>query len=251
MFPSSLTHSAKLSGGRMPEFFRRAAHAEHMEFDSALNQMWLLLTQPSAIFKLAKVRKMTKNHYYRDDPAFIVLQVFFLAVTTIAFGLALHAPFARILYNVIYQCGVNYIVVGALFSSAMWAGTNRFLLSQEVQLNEVRREVEWQYCWDVHCNAYVPFFAWTHVAHLFLLPIVIRSNFGAQLIANVLYAVGITAYFFATFRGYVELPMLERQQLLLYPVVGAVSLLILATITTHLNMSHAVMHYAWPAGGLS
>ena len=67
---SGLLTSGLPTTGRVPEFLRRVVHAEHMEIDSALNQMWLLLSTPTTVFKLSKARKMSKNHYYRDDPAF-------------------------------------------------------------------------------------------------------------------------------------------------------------------------------------
>ena len=248
MLPSSLAAPHRLpSSSRIPEFFRRAVHGDQMELDSALSQMWCLLTSPSVVFKMSKARKMMKNHYYRDDPAFVVLQTVFLAVATVAFGLAMHANVGRIIYNVIYDCGINYFVLGAILASGTWAVANRLLMATSVAMHEVRREVEWQYCFDIHYNAFFPYFALTHVLHFFHLPLTVGDSFFAQLVANLIYAGGATAYLFVTFRGFVELPMLERQQVFLYPVVAVATLAVLATLTTHINMSHAVLHHMWPA----
>jgi hypothetical protein len=247
MLPSSLSAPHRLpSSSRIPEFIRRAMHGDQMELDSALSQMWCLLTAPATVFKMSKARKMMKNHYYRDDPAFVVLQTVFVAVSTIAFGIAMNARFGRILYNTVYECGINYFIVGALLTSATWAIANRLLMARNVAMHEVRREVEWQYCFDIHCNGYFPYFMLTHVLHFALLPLTVGNSFLAQLLANAVYAGGASAYLFVTFRGFLELPMLERQQVFLYPVVAIVPLAVMATLTTHINMSHVVLHHMWP-----
>ncbi len=220
-------------------------HRDQMELDSALSQMRSLLTNPSLVFKISKARKMTKNHYYRDDPAFVVLQVVFIAIMTLLFGLVMSARPLKIVYTVIYECGINYLVVGALVASGMWLYTNRFLMGAAM-LHEVRKEVEWQYCFDVHCNSYFPYFVLTHVIHFVLLPVVSGNSFLSRLIANALYAAGASAYLFVSFKGYLELPMLHHQQLILYPIAFIVVLAAVGTLVTSINMSHVVTAWTWP-----
>ena len=247
MLPGFGTKSG--SGGasfRVPEFLRRAIRSDQMEFDSALTQMWYLLTQPSLVAKMAKARKMTKNHYHRDDPAFVVLQLLFIAASAVAFGFALQAPMLRIVSTALFAIVLTYGFATALFSAGTWLLCNRVLVPLPLTPHEVRRDVEWQYCVDVHCNAYFAFFMYADVLHFILLPLTIRSGFGAQLIGNGLFAAGALAYFYVTFRGFVELPNVDRPQVFLYPVVAVATLCVLATVTTHINMSHAMLHHAWP-----
>lgn len=217
-----------------------------MELDSALSQMWALCTNPSLITKISKARKMTKNHYHRDDPAFIVLQVVFLAIVTIAFGLATASRPLHIVYEVLYQIGINYCTAGALIATATWTFANRFLMGSG-HLHEVRREVEWQHSFDMHCNSYFPYFVWTQVLSFVLLPILLHDNFFAQVVANGLYSAGVVAYCYNTFRGYLELPMLVKQQVFMYPAIGFVTLALLATLTTRINLVHVAIHSTWPA----
>ena len=217
-----------------------------MELDSVLTQMWYLLTQPTMVSKMAKARKMTKNHYHRDDPAFIVLQLVFIAAVTAAFGLSLQAPVLRIVSTTLFSIVLSYGFVTALASAGTWFLCTRVLVAPQVSPHEVRREVEWQYCVDVHCNAYFAFFAYADVLHYVLLPITIGSGFFAQMVANVLFCVGAAAYCYVTFRGFIELPHVDRPVVFLYPVVGIATLTVLATLTTHINMSHLMLHHAWP-----
>lgn len=246
MLPGAFASKSAASSGKLPEFVRRALNSEQMEIDSALMQMWYLLTQPTLVYKMSKARKLTKNHYHRDDPAFVVLQLLFTAVVTIAFGLALSAPVLRILYMVVFSCLLSYFVVAALASAATWALCNRVLVAPQVSPHEVRRDVEWQYCFDVHCNAYFAYFVYADVAHFFLLPVVMHSTFFSQLLANVLFLVGVVCYFYITFRGFVELPVVDRPQVFLYPIIGALTLCVLTTVTTHVNAAHLVLHHSWP-----
>ncbi len=249
MLPPSLVTSAnapKPVTVKVPEFLRRAFQADQMEIDSALSQIWNCLTNPALVYKMSKARKMTKDHYYRDDPAFIVLQLVFLAVTTLAFGLALKATPFRIAYNVVYELGISYVAFGALIATGVWMLVNRFLMTPGAMPHEVKKEVEWQFCLDIHCNAYVGYFFWTQVAHFVLLPLVLRDSFLARLVANLLFAAGATSYLYMTFRGLLEIPTLHRQQVVLYPVLGVATLLVLGTLFTGVNMTHIVLGYSWP-----
>jgi hypothetical protein len=176
----------------------------------------------------------------------MVLQLLFLAVSTVAFGLALQARPFRILYNVVYECGVSYLLVGGGIATGMWHLVNRLLMAPATGAHEVRREAEWQYCLDIHCNAYFAYFALTHVAHFVLLPIVLGHSFIARFLANAVFAAGAVAYLYVTFRGYLELPALQQQVVLLYPAFAVAGLFVLATLFTSFNMSHAVLHHTWP-----
>lgn len=251
MLPGGFGGSSSSGGGirwgsQLPEFAQRALHHDQMEFDAALSQMWALLTNPQYVSKINKARKMTKNHYHRDDPAFLVLQVLFLVVVTSAFGMATAARPAHVIYEVLYQIGINYFTLGALISTAAWMFANRFLMANS-HLHEVRREMEWQHAFDVHCNSYVAYFMWTQVAPFVLLPVLLHDGFLPQLLSNVLYCVGVCAYCYTTLHGYLELPTLVRQHAFLYPAIAFSAIVGLMTLTTNVNLVHYTIHSTWPA----
>lgn len=249
MLPPTLAASAagpKPVTVKVPEFLRRAFQADQMEIDSALSQIWNCVVNPALVYKMSKARKMTKDHYYRDDPAFIVLQLIFLAATTLAFGLALHARPFRIIYNILYECGISYLVLGVFISTGVWMLVNRFLMTPGSLPHEVKRDVEWQFVLDIHCNAYVSYFFCTQVLHFLLLPLLLHNTFFARLVANVLFALGASSYLYMTFRGLIEIPTLHRQQVVLYPILGVATLLVLGTLFTGVNMTHVVLAYSWP-----
>jgi hypothetical protein len=218
-----------------------------MELDSALSQMWSLLSGSNLVSKMNKARKNTKNHYYRDDPGFMMIQVFFLTVTTIAYGLAMKARLPLVVYNVIYQLAINYVTVGALVATATWSIANNFLMGGG-QLHEIRKEVDWQHGYDIHCNAYFVYFFWTHVVQFALLPFIVEDTFFAQILGNTIFVVGVVAYCYTSFQGYLDLPTLVRQQVLMYPAIGFASLILFLTLTTRINLSHVVLSSNWAQG---
>lgn len=96
---------------------------------------------------------------------------------------------------------------------------NRYLHGRG-QMHEYRpaEPLEWLYAFDVHCIAFFPVFMLCYVLQFFLLPWLIKATFLARLASNVLYAFATCYYFYITFRGYLELPFLERQEIFLYPM---------------------------------
>jgi hypothetical protein len=76
----------------LTQYLRRVWSWEQMDFEQCFDQMVTLLgPEPSTVnkvYKMAKIRKKTKNQWARDDPAFALVQVGFLLVSTAAWGVA-------------------------------------------------------------------------------------------------------------------------------------------------------------------
>eukprot|EP00759_Apiculatamorpha_spiralis_P009542 PhF_6_TR16588/c0_g1_i1/m.25277 len=203
---------------KVPDYFRRAVRLDLMDFDSSLSQMVHLITSPSQVFRMAKARKMTKNVYARDDPAFSVLQVFFLITAVVAWGMVMQCHVGHVVKNILFHTFVIFIAFGVVTTLLLWIVSNHFMMAKG-QLNEVRRDVELLYCWDIHTNAFFSCFMLLYVAQLYALPLMLKSaTILSCLVPNLLWAVAITAYLYITFLGLIELPFLTRQQVVLYPI---------------------------------
>ncbi|CCW61408.1 unnamed protein product [Phytomonas sp. EM1] len=248
MIPKGISATSRWVS-RLPPFARRALQVDQMEFDSALSQMYSLCIQPSLVGKMSKARKMTKNHYYRDDPAFLVIQLLFTLLTTGAYGATFSESFSQVVGCFFYEVFVVYYLCGILFSSLIWITVNHFLVDPN-QFNEVSRETEWRYSFDVHCNGYFIYFIWTKVIKFILLPVLYsNSSFVSQILSNSLYLFGASAYFYSIFLGYLELPVLTQQQRLMYPVPVLILLIVVITLFSHTNLTVWSVHFYWlPAG---
>ncbi|KAH9601729.1 UNC-50 [Trypanosoma melophagium] len=243
MIPQRLSPSSRWVT-HLPEFARRAFQVDQMELDSALSQMYSLCLKPSLVNKMCRARKMTKNHYHRDDPAFIVLQVLALVITIVAYGLALKGGPFQILYNVLYEVVLNYFISGLIMTTITWIFVSRFLINGGYT-HGVSREVDWHYSFDIHCNGYFPYFMWTKVVQFILLPLLLQTSFFASFTSNSLYMIGSILYGYVVFLGYLELPMLTQQQKLMYPVAVIVLCIFLITIFTSWNLTQWTLSQEW------
>ncbi|KAL3906557.1 MAG: hypothetical protein SGILL_009224, partial [Bacillariaceae sp.] len=76
------------------QYLSRLTDFRQMDIQSALDQMKTLLsTRPHVVYKTAYYRKQTKNHWARDDPAFVALQFIFLVISCIAYAISFREPF--------------------------------------------------------------------------------------------------------------------------------------------------------------
>ncbi|EPY34463.1 hypothetical protein AGDE_07903 [Angomonas deanei] len=216
-----------------------------MEFDSALSQMFSLIVKPSVVSKMSKARNMTKDHFYRDDPAFLVFQFLFFVLSVMSYHFALGSGFFSLLYFISVQIFVYYLLFGVIVATGMLAMLNKYFLRSTVP-SEVRREVEWRYCFDVHCNGYFVYFIWTKVIPYLMLPFILKTSFVPRVLANLLYLVGLSSYINVVFQGYLELPMITHQEKLMYPIAAFVFVILVITLFTSWNLIEMNVSSFWP-----
>lgn len=214
---------------QIPLFLQRAVQIDQMEFDSALLQMHSLCVNPSLVSKMIRARKATKNRFYRDDPGFVVLQVVFLIIFSVAVGFTAFGVFgiSSTVFHIFWNL-VSYAIWSLVLTSVSWWISNNWLLNNSY-MGDLHREVDWPFSFDIHCNGYFFYFMWSKVFSFLSLPILCLSPFFSRLVGNSLLLVGVSGYFYITFLGYLELPMVIQQQKLLYPIPLCVIFLLGAT----------------------
>jgi len=209
-------------------------HYAQWDIDYTFSQMIDLCIAPRRVFRLTSYRKATKNQWARDDPAFVVVLGFFLAVASICYSMAFRVPgftFLRILFIFIV---LHFVVSGLLIASSAWFFCNRYLRKQSV--HGVEQKMEWMFAFDVHCNSFFPLFLILYVLHYFLLPYLIQETAWAVIVSNLMYATALFCYLYITSLGYATLPFLERAEIFLYPsVLLVVALVALSTAGVNLT----------------
>lgn len=66
----------------------------------------------------------------------------------------------------------------------------------------MEQEVEWRYAFDIHCNAFLPFFLLASVLHYFLLPFLLSPTLPALVVSNAVFGLALALYFYITHLGY-------------------------------------------------
>ncbi|TMW59452.1 hypothetical protein Poli38472_004521 [Pythium oligandrum] len=218
-----------------PEYFARVFDYRQMDLDATFYQMVTLCVQPSKVYKSAYYRKQTKNRWARDDPAFAVIQLLFLLVTdsvaTIAWAVAFHvhsvSAYVSLLFHAVI---VEWLGFGLVIATlGWWIANHHFRMRGNQGIGDtffVEQRVEWQYAFDIHCNAFFVLFLFLYVLQFLLAPVLASTSIFALVLSNLLYSIGWGLYIYISFLGYLALPFLNRTERFLYPMAAIVALFV-------------------------
>ncbi|PXF48679.1 Protein unc-50-like [Gracilariopsis chorda] len=235
--------NSSLSGSslQLPEYVRRFFQYPQMDIDYTLWQMLYLCIAPSRVYRTTKYHKQTKNQWARDDPAFVAIMVYFMAVSSLGYAIAFHKNISGFLKTILYSVVVDFGLVGVLAATVGWYLANQYLRIESAGSHTTDQKVEWLYAFDVHCNSFFPFFILLYVLQYFLLLLFMREGYVSTFLANATYALAFGYYFYVTFLGYDVLPFLQHTTIFLYPIIG-VALTFLVTTLVKFNVCVFVMN---------
>jgi len=203
----------------LPQYLRRIVKYQQMDLEYTFWQMFHLCTSPKVVYQHTKYHKQTKNQWARDDPAFVVICSFLLAVAASAFCAAYGRSVAQAAFTVASVVFMHFLLAGMSLATICWFLSNHYLREEvAVHTHVVEQRVEWLYAFDIHCNSYFPLFVVLYVIQYFLSPLLIAHGFISTLLSNILYAVALSYYHYLNFLGYDVLPFLERTTFFLYPI---------------------------------
>jgi len=210
----------------MPQYVRRIVNYRQMDFEYTFWQMFTACINPSKLYRSTTWHKQTKNQWARDDPAFVVILLALLIVSSVASSLALGplsvgATLELLLWHVL----VDFLLAAVVTATLAWLFANRFLrVRGGIHTHSLEQSVEWLYAFDVHCNAFFPLFLLLHVVQFLLWPLLLSDRFAATLVANSLYFIAHANYWHVTFLGYNALPFLQHTVVFVYPTAVLVVL---------------------------
>eukprot|EP00979_Chaetoceros_neogracilis_P001523 scaffold261_cov318-Chaetoceros_neogracile.AAC.9 len=206
---SSSNHNSNMNPA---VYLQRLIDVSQMDIQSALDQMKSLLlpAKMNSVYKMAYYRKQTKDHWARDDPAFVAIQIALLVVASLAYAIAFRSDslLGNFIYFTIHTVAVNYVISGIIIASLARYIANTHLNQSQTTLEKrsyhAHQSVEVMYAVDVHCNAFFFFFICAYGIQFFLLPIVLGKGFFSFLLSNMLYSIAFFGYFYITHLGYRE-----------------------------------------------
>mmetsp|Transcript_11872 Transcript_11872/g.15580 ORF Transcript_11872/g.15580 Transcript_11872/m.15580 type:complete len:305 (-) Transcript_11872:50-964(-) len=206
------------------QYWSRLTDLRQMDMQSALDQMKTLMSprHPQLVYKTSYYRKQTKNHWARDDPAFLFLQAVFLIIASIAYSVAFKISVTGAISFLLYTVVWNWLGMGIALATLCREIANRQLVGQQTATSNshVRQQVEWLYAFDIHCNSFFPVFVVLYGIQFFLLPVVLGEGLMALILANTLYAAALSWYWYITHLGYRSLPFLGNTEVFLFPIAA-------------------------------
>lgn len=228
------------------EYFGRMLRYTQMDFDYTFAQMVYLCFAPNKVYQLTQYRKRTKGQWARDDPAFIVIQAFFLSAAGFAYGVCFGETMFDQFRTFVYFILGHFMVLGIVVSSLCIFIAGKYLRKQ-TSMHGAVQPMEWLYSFDVHCNAFFPLFLLTYVVQYFFLPLLYSTAMASVVAANILHLCAVCYYCYVVSLGYTTLPFIERAEVFMAPaVVFAIVVLILCLTGTNLT----IVFVEWTTGVL-
>lgn len=208
------------SGLKIPVVIRRLFRPPTLDFETAIWEIFYLIVSPTKVYKSLYYHKQTKNTWARDDPSFVILLSSFITVSALAWGLAYASGILGILRLMLYMVLVDFLATGVIIATIGWFLANKFLKQSKRGIMSIggEGELEWAYCFDIHCNSFLIIWLCLYVIQFVLLPVLTKSNWMSLFLGNTLYLFAICYYFVISFYGYNTMPFLEHTELILLPI---------------------------------
>lgn len=232
-------------------YFYRIFHWSQMDFDSALSSMVSLFHNPLRVALMARNRKYTKNRWARDDPAFVLITLTFIAVTLVAYALALSGmsvwtfSIKSYMRQLLWEVVFGFIGTTFTIATAITYIANRRMVTTP-SVHTVRQELEWQYSFDLAVHCYFVYLIVCVVGQYILLPVLVSHSSLAAFVANTLWAAGLAAASSQIFFGLAALPFLDesRKAIALAPVALCAVGWVVATLGG-INMTHEYLRWTF------
>ncbi|KAI0030251.1 UNC-50-like protein [Vararia minispora EC-137] len=215
----SFPRSAPSSSNRVPVIFKRLLRFQQMDFELAAWQLMYLCLAPKRVYRNVYFHKQTKNTWARDDPAILILIALCLIVSSIAWSVVWRMTPTAALKVAVLMIFRDFLLVGIVMATLLWFFATRVLLNPPTHSAHSDAGVEWAYVFDVHTNAFFPFYLTLYFAQLFLLPVILRINWPSLWVGNTLYLAAFSQYIYGIYLGLNALPFLIRTELLLAPLL--------------------------------
>lgn len=85
-----------------------------------------------------------------------------ISVSSFGISIVTHGSPGDRLYLLLYVVFVDFLLVGVIVSTIMWALVNKLF-----RANQYEQDVEWAYAFDIHINAFFPPSLLLHFFQLF------------------------------------------------------------------------------------
>lgn len=224
---------------KMPVVIRRLfKNPKNLDFETALWEMFTLITAPRKAFRTFYYQ--SKNRWARDDPSFFILQIILLISSSVVWSGVYGHSFGEFLKMMLNMIIIDYFLFGISMATIFWAILNREYFKFK---SAKHTKVEWAYCFDIHCDAFLIVWVLLYLVQFVLLPLIRLHKWISLLIGNTLYAIAFCHYFILTFYGYSQLPFLKNIDFILLPSLLGVAVYVVSLFGLNLTQIFSFDHF--------
>lgn len=198
---------------------RRLLKPRTLDLETAVWEIFHLIVNPKKMYRTNYTYKQQNNgsaSYTRDDPSFLILLSILLTISAVAWGVAYSPHISEIVQLVFGMVVFDFYIVGVCFATVLWvianllfnpqfSLTSAFLALARYNINYI----DWGFCFDVHCNAFLIVWCLLYLLQFILLPLITHNLILLCLLGNSLYFGAISRYFVITFYGFNSLPIMN------------------------------------------
>lgn len=211
----------------VPRYIRLLLRPPALNLEEAAWELVHTITSPRKMYKSLYFRQQTRQKWAREDPSFIIFFFVLLCLSAVLWGLTYSPTWSGVVTLFWYMVFVEFVGVGLVVSTALYVLFNKF-----GQRPGPHTPLEWAFCFDVHCNAFVCIYVWIYFIGYILSPMTLHQHhILAKFVGNSLYLGAASHYCFITFLGYSTLPFLRNTEVLLTPIALAALVYLICMIS--------------------
>jgi hypothetical protein len=136
-------------------FFRLVFPINTMDRESALWQFTKMYVRPSAVRRMITTHRGAKGHWSREDPSFLFIESLSIFAISILWYLFPSTSFhlSTLIRSLTTFLLIDFFTLGILSATVLWLCLNKW--GKASGAHHTDEDIEWKYCFDVYCNAYV------------------------------------------------------------------------------------------------
>ncbi|VDM32475.1 unnamed protein product [Hydatigera taeniaeformis] len=215
------------------KYFSRFYKFRQMDFEYASWQMVNIFVSPQKLYRNFSYHHSTRNQWARDDPAFMILFIPWMLVSTTIYSAILGHSFWGWLKLLLWSLTVECVTSGLLVAT----GIRQFSSNSD--------DESWAYAFDIHLNALFPCIIILRIIQpmfFYCKSIVRRPTFLGSFIGNSFWLAGILYYVYITFLGYKALPFLRHTRGIL--LTGTIFIILyIASVIVRWNFTVAMCKF--------
>jgi hypothetical protein len=209
-------------------YIQKIFHYKHVDWEFAFVQLWFCYTHPQKLYQYAAYRREAKRSAARDDPGFMILIMFFLAVNSLAycFGLQMIHSLTQLILSILLL-PLLYVMTSCLVFLIHYIVLKLFSIPFILHLAYRSTVVipsfqntmkDWMYCFDVHSNSLPIVCLLLGPIQYILLPFFLyfRSPHLTCFVSSLLYAAAFLSYIYTFLLGYISSEHIDS--ILFFPI---------------------------------